>query len=46
LIESPQLREKVGTNGRKTVLTQYSVTANKQLYLKYFKELQSQPKIG
>ena len=46
LIESPQLREKVGNNGRKTVLTQYSVTANKQLYLKYFKELQSQPKIG
>ncbi len=41
LIESPQLRERVGAKGRETVLDSYSVNANKHLYLKYFKELLS-----
>ena len=44
LIESAQLREKIGTNGRQTVLTHYSVNANKYLYLKYFMDLDSKKK--
>jgi len=39
LIESPQLRESIGIKGHDTVLSSYSVQANKDLYLKYFKEL-------
>ena len=40
LIDSAALRERIGVNGRQTVLSSYSVEANKQQYLKYFKELQ------
>ncbi|MBL4587213.1 MAG: glycosyltransferase [Flavobacteriales bacterium] len=39
LIESFELRQKVGAAGRKTVEDGFSVQANKPLYLKYFKEL-------
>lgn len=36
LIESPELRTKLGNNGRKTVVKQYSVEANKNNYLDLF----------
>ena len=39
LIESFELRQKVGRAGRKTVVERYSVDANKDHYLKYFKEV-------
>ncbi|MBM3417010.1 MAG: glycosyltransferase [Bacteroidetes bacterium] len=39
LIESAQLREALGTKGRKTVQTRFSVEANKHLYLNYFKKV-------
>jgi glycosyltransferase involved in cell wall biosynthesis len=41
LVESAELRKRLGTEGRKTVVEKYSVEANKGLYLKYFKELSS-----
>lgn len=41
LIESAELRKKLGENGRKTVEEKYSVKANRHLYLKYFNELTS-----
>lgn len=36
LVESPELREKFGKAGRKTVVEKYSVEANKQKYLDAF----------
>ena len=39
LIESKELRDKFGANGRKTVLEKYSVDSQKENYLKYFNEL-------
>lgn len=39
LIESKELREKIGKEGRKTVVEEYSVDANKQKYLDLFKQL-------
>jgi glycosyltransferase involved in cell wall biosynthesis len=39
LIESFELRKKMGEEGRKTVVGKYSVKANQQLYLKYFSDL-------
>lgn len=39
LIESEELRIKLGTNGRKTVVERYSVESQKFRYLEYFNEL-------
>lgn len=39
LIEQPELRKKLGQNGRNTVLEKYSVEANKAKYLEVFAEL-------
>ncbi len=39
LIESKELRERVGKAGRKTVVDKYSVEANKQKYLDLFNQL-------
>lgn len=39
LIESEQLRIKLGMAGSETVENMYSVNANRELYLKYFNEL-------
>jgi len=39
LIESKELRDKFGVNGRKTVVEKYSVDSQKQHYLEYFNEL-------
>jgi glycosyltransferase involved in cell wall biosynthesis len=36
LIDSKELRQKLGQEGRKTVVSSFSVEANKNLYLKYF----------
>ena len=36
LIDSAELRNNIGQNGRKTVVSKYSINANKELYLKYF----------
>ena len=43
LIDSAALRETVGKNGRETVVSKFSVEANMNLYLQYFKELTSPP---
>ncbi|MEO9257142.1 MAG: glycosyltransferase [Crocinitomicaceae bacterium] len=39
LIESEELRQKIGKAGRKTVVESYSVLANQEKYLSLFKEL-------
>ena len=39
LVQDPTLRNKLGKNGRKTVVDHFSVEANKTLYLRYFNEL-------
>lgn len=39
LIESKELREQVGKAGRKTVIENYSVEANKQKYLELFNKI-------
>jgi glycosyltransferase involved in cell wall biosynthesis len=39
LIESPELRDRIGKNGRKTVEEKYSFNAWKGKYLEYFEEL-------
>lgn len=41
LIDSSELRKKIGEKGRKTVLENYSVKSCSVLYLNYFKELLS-----
>lgn len=42
LIESPALRAETGSRGRQTVEEQYSVEANKHLYLQYFRQVAAQ----
>ncbi|CAN5225672.1 glycosyltransferase family 4 protein [soil metagenome] len=39
LIDSKELRKKIGCEGRKTVQAKFSVEANKNLYLKYFNKV-------
>jgi glycosyltransferase involved in cell wall biosynthesis len=39
LIEDKELRERLAIEARKTILERYSVQANQNLYLEYFKEL-------
>lgn len=39
LIESPELRAKIGQAGRKTVVEHYSVDANKEKYLQIFRQV-------
>lgn len=39
LIDSDELRKTIGSNGRKTVVSKFSVEANKNLYLQYFNEV-------
>ncbi|MDD4214679.1 MAG: glycosyltransferase, partial [Bacteroidales bacterium] len=39
LIESPDLRKKIGLNGRKTIVEKYSFNAWKEKYISYFEEL-------
>ena len=39
LIESEEIRNKMGLAARKTVIDKYSVVAQRENYLRYFKEL-------
>jgi glycosyltransferase involved in cell wall biosynthesis len=39
LIDSKELRETIGREGRKTVVSEFSVEANKNLYLRYFNQV-------
>ena len=39
LIDSKELRETIGREGRNTVVSKFSVEANKNLYLKYFNKV-------
>jgi glycosyltransferase involved in cell wall biosynthesis len=39
LIESASLRKEIGEKGRETVVSSYSVEANKHLYLQYFRQV-------
>ena len=39
LVEKADLRKKIGAKGRETVLNQYSVLANQELYLRCFNEV-------
>lgn len=39
LIDSDTLRQRIGSEGRKTVVSRFSVEANKNLYLKYFNDV-------
>ena len=39
LIESADLRAKLGAAGRETVVSRYSVEANKEKYLKLFEQV-------
>jgi glycosyltransferase involved in cell wall biosynthesis len=39
MIESKELRQQIGTAGRKTVVEKYSVEANKQKYLNLFNQI-------
>jgi glycosyltransferase involved in cell wall biosynthesis len=39
LIDSEKLRETIGQNGRKTVVSKFSIEANKHLYLQYFNQV-------
>lgn len=39
IIDSFELRQRIGKAGRDTVVNQYSIEANKVLYVKYFNEL-------
>jgi glycosyltransferase involved in cell wall biosynthesis len=41
LVESTELRKRIGIEGRKTVVEKYSVETNKHLYLKHFRSLLS-----
>ena len=42
LIESPQLRKKVGGNARQTVIEKFSVLSQRENYLRYFRQVLSQ----
>ncbi len=39
LIDQPELRHKLGSAARQTVVDKYSIQANKELYLRYFNSL-------
>ena len=39
LIESKEVRQKIGTRGRKTITEKYSIAANKQKYIDIFKNI-------
>ncbi len=39
LIDSGKLRETIGSKGRETVVSKFSIEANKNLYLQYFNEV-------
>jgi len=41
LIEDASLRKQMGKEGRKTIVDEYSVEANKAKYLQYFNEVLS-----
>ncbi len=42
LVEDPSLRERLGKKGRETVLERYSVRANREKYLGFFRKLTGQ----